>query len=45
MDWYATIKRYFGLGCYTQAQVQRFAALGKITENQANEIIRAGNAS
>ncbi|SDR81137.1 phage uncharacterized protein, XkdX family [Paenibacillaceae bacterium GAS479] len=45
MDWYATIKRYYDLGCYTRAQVQRFAELGKITQKQATTIIGAESAA
>ncbi|SDT22429.1 phage uncharacterized protein, XkdX family [Paenibacillaceae bacterium GAS479] len=39
MDWFATIKRYYDLGCYTEAQVNRFVVLKKITQVQADEIV------
>ncbi|ASS66364.1 MULTISPECIES: XkdX family protein [unclassified Paenibacillus] len=45
MDWYATIKRYYDLSCYTPAQVQRFVTLGKITQEQADTIIGAESAA
>ncbi|CDN45037.1 XkdX family protein [Paenibacillus sp. P22] len=45
MDWYATIKRYYDLGCYTTAQVHRFVILGKITQEQAVEITGAESAA
>ncbi|SDT26398.1 phage uncharacterized protein, XkdX family [Paenibacillaceae bacterium GAS479] len=43
MDWYFTIKRYYDLGCYTAAQVLRFAELGKLTLDQAGQITGARN--
>lgn len=39
MDWYALIKRYFDAGRYTADQVQVFVTAGKITAEQAVEII------
>lgn len=39
MDWYALVKRYYDAGRYTAEQVQVFVTAGKITEEQAVEII------
>ncbi|MGN7454634.1 XkdX family protein [Paenibacillus pasadenensis] len=39
MDWHATIKRYYELGCYSAAQVRRFAELGKLTAEQADALL------
>lgn len=39
MDWYALIKRYFDARWYTAEQVQVFVTAGKITAEQASEII------
>lgn len=39
MDWYALVKRYYDAGRYTAEQVQVFVTAGKITPEQAAEII------
>lgn len=39
MDWFALVKRYFKAGRYTAQEVQVFVTAGKITPEQAEEIV------
>jgi len=38
MNWYASAKRYFDLGIYSEADVAKFVEKKKITEEQYKEI-------
>lgn len=39
MEWFALVKRYYQAGWYTVEQVQVFVDAGKITAEQAEEIV------
>lgn len=39
INWYEKVKDYFLGGYYTEADVNKFVALKKITRSQADEII------
>ena len=38
MNWFEKVKRYYGWGCYTNADVWDFVSYKKITEEQYKEI-------
>lgn len=38
MNWYAAVKRYYGLGYYSKEQVAVFVSANKITPEQYQEI-------
>jgi uncharacterized XkdX family phage protein len=38
MNWFDIINRYYKAGFYTNEQVRQFVSLGKITEQQYEEI-------
>ncbi|EAF3579615.1 XkdX family protein [Listeria monocytogenes] len=39
INWYEKVKDYFSGGYYTEADVNKFVTLKKITRSQADEII------
>lgn len=41
IDWFDTVKRYYIGGFYTDEQVLKFVEFKKITEEQAQDILKA----